>query len=104
MMMRIMGMIMMMVMRIVVMMMTMVMRKNVGYDVDENDIFQDGESSQECRPNMMTMMMDYGDDDDGDELTHPSKSACDLHQLTWGCGRPVLNEIIRNDEGPIAHL
>ena len=54
------------------------------------------------RPNMMTMMMDYGDDDDGDELTHPSKSACDLHQLTWGCGRPVLNEIIRND--PIAHL
>ena len=55
------------------------------------------------RPNMMTMMMDYDDDDDdGDELTHPSKSACDLHQLTWGCGRPVFNEIIRND--PIVHL
>ena len=50
----------------------------------------------------MTMMMEDGDDDDGDELTHPSKSACDLHQLTWGCGRPVFNEIIRND--PIAHL
>ena len=47
---------------------------------------------------------DDGDDDDGDGLTHPSKSACDLHQLTWGCGRPVLNEIIRNDEDLIVHL
>ena len=26
------------------MMMTMVMRRNVGYDEDDNDIFQEGES------------------------------------------------------------
>ena len=56
------------------------------------------------RPNMMTMMMEEEEEEDGDELTHPSKSACDLHQLTWGCGRPVLNEIIRNHEDLIAHL
>ena len=65
--MRIMVMIMMMVMRIVVMMMTMVMRKNVGYDEDENDIFQDGESSQECRTpcSGKTWSSKYDDNDDG---------------------------------------
>ena len=82
-------------------------------DSDDNDIFQEGIIQNSVglrtlvrtgRPNMMTMMMeeDEGEDDYGDELTHPSKSACDLHQLTWGCGRPVFNEIIRND--PITHL
>ena len=111
---RIMGMLMMMVMRVVMMrIMMMVKRGNVGYDEDDNDIFQEGIIQNSVglrtlvrtgRPNMMTMMMeeDEGEDDDGDELTHPSKSACDLHQLTWGCGRPVFNEIIRND--PITHL
>ena len=92
-------------------MIMMVMRRNVGYDEDDNDIFKEERVHNSVglralvrpgRPNMMTMMMEEDDGDDG--LTHPSKSACDLHQLTWGCGRPVLNEIIRNHEDLIAHL
>ena len=92
----------------------MVKRRNAGFDEDDNDIFQEGESSQQCRTpcSGKTWSSKYDDndddeeeeEDDGDGLTHPSKSACDLHQLTWGCGRPVLNEIIRNHEDLIAHL
>ena len=55
------------VMKMIKMIMMMVMRKNIGYDEDENDIFQDGESSQQCRTpcSGKTWSSKYDDNDDG---------------------------------------